>query len=383
MGLQITSLRLANFRSYERFSLEGLGSLTIFVGPNAVGKSNLLEAIQLTTALSSFRSATTEQMIRWGCSDARVDVHMEDAVRNLDVALLLGANGKRYRLNGKAVQASALQDNLPAVAFCPDDLSLVKGSPSVRRAAIDALGSQLSANYRAVKRDYEKILRQKNRLLKDEADPLYLSSVNEVLSVVGAQLCRYRLQIFEDLTREFPVQYADTTATSEHAAVRYRLSWESLRSGSGKAEPPTQLALLADAETPDRGVLQHEFSLALDEMLEEERRRKQSLVGPHRDTLDFLLDDHEAGRFASQGQQRSLAIAFKLTEFRMIEKKRHQRPLLLLDDVMSEIDATRREMLTKQLQDAAQTFITTTNLEYFTPELLSSARVIHLPYQEV
>lgn len=382
MALQITSLRLVNFRSYEHFSLDGLGPLTIFVGPNAVGKSNLLEAIQLTTALSSFRSATTEQMIRWGCSDARVDVHMEDDVRNLDVALLLGANGKRYRLNGKAVQAAALQDNLPAVSFCPDDLSLVKGSPSVRRAAIDALGGQLSANYRAVKRDYEKILRQKNRLLKDEADSLYLSSVNEVLAVVGAQLCRYRLQIFGGLAREFPAQYAEITASSERATVNYRLSWESLACERGGAEAPTQLELVADAGIPDREVLQHELALALDAMLEEERRRKRSLVGPHRDTLDFLLDGHEAARFASQGQQRSLAIAFKLTEFGLIEKKRHQRPLLLLDDVMSEIDATRREMLTKRLQNASQTFITTTNLEYFTPELLSSARVIPLPYQE-
>lgn len=382
MALQITSLRLVNFRGYERFSLDGLGSLTIFVGPNAVGKSNLLEAIQLATALSSFRSATTEQMIRWGCSDARIDVHMEDAVRNLDVAVLLGANGKRYRLNGKAVQASALQDNLPAVVFSPDDLSLVKGSPSVRRAAIDALGSQLSANYRAVKRDYEKILRQKNRLLKDEADPLYLSSVNEVFAVVGAQLCRYRLQMFEGLAREFPTQYAQITAAPEHATVRYRLSWESLDAGAVAEGESTQLELLADTRTPDRAVLQQELSLALGMVMEEERRRKQSLVGPHRDTLDFLLDGHEAARFASQGQQRSLAIAFKLTEFRLNEKKRHQRPLLLLDDVMSEIDVTHREMLTKRLQDASQTFITTTNLEYFTPELLSSARVIPLPYQD-
>lgn len=382
MTLRITSLRLADFRSYEHFFLDGLGHLTIFVGPNAVGKSNMLEAIQLTTALSSFRSATTEQMIRWGCHNARVDVHMEDDVRNLDVSLLLGSNGKRYRLNGKAVRATALQDNLSAVVFTPDDLSLVKGSPSVRRTALDALGSQLSANYRAVKRDYDKILRQKNKLLKEEADPLYLSSVNEVLSVVGAQLCRYRLQIFNSLAREFPRQYAEITASEETAEVQYRLSWEGEGGDPGKAPASAPQTLPSGNVYSEREMLQRALLQALNGLIDEERRRKQSLVGPHRDTLDFILDGHEAGRFASQGQQRSLAIAFKLTEFHLIEEKRHQRPLLLLDDVMSEIDATRREMLTKRLQNASQTFITTTNLGYFTSELLSSARVIQLPYQE-
>ena len=307
---------------------------------------------------------------------------MEDRTRRLDVALLLGSNGKRYRLNGKAVRAAALQDNLPAVVFTPDDLSLVKGSPSIRRASLDTMGSQLSANYRAVKRDYDKILRQKNKLLKEEADPLYLSSVNEVLSVVGAQLCRYRLQIFDSLAYELPLQYAEIAASKESVSVRYRLSWEGEDANVGSAAQVSRQASLHKEGIPDRELLQRELSKTLDSLMDEERRRKQSLVGPHRDTLDFVLDGHEAGRFASQGQQRSLAIAFKLAEFRLIEKKRHQRPLLLLDDVMSEIDATRREMLTRRLKNASQTFITTTNLGYFTSELLSSARVIRLPYQE-
>ena len=393
MDLQISALRLVDFRSYASFRLGDLGPLTIFVGPNGVGKSNLLEAIQLATALSSFRSATSEQLIRWGADQARIDVHLGSDQRELDVSVLIGPHGRRYRLNGKAVQGATVQENLPAVAFSPDDLQLVKGAPSARRAALDALGAQLSANYRAVKRDYDKILRQKNALLKSEADAFYLESVNEVLAVVGAQLIRYRLHIFHELEREFPVQYRQATESDERAALTYRLSWEPDAAGGVRAAvgvPPEDDAAASSGaasggvdadELPSRAVLQQRLTQALADLLQEERARKRALVGPHRDTLDFVLNGHAAQHFASQGQQRSLAIAFKLAEFSLIARKRKQKPVLLLDDVMSEIDATRRAGLMRWIGQATQTFITTANLEYFSVDMLSDARVIHLPQQ--
>lgn len=374
MGLHITSLKLADFRSYHRFKLTDLGDLTIFVGPNAVGKSNLLEAIQLTTALTSFRSATTTQLIRWGADRARVEAAISGDGRNLEVALDLEKGSRRYSLNGKPARASALQDNLPAVVFSPDDLMLVKGSPRVRRAALDALGGQLSANYRSVKRDYDKIVHQRNVLLKQDAPALFIQSVDEVFCKIAAQLCLYRLQMFRQLRAAFEDQYHEIAASSEHAELRYRLSWES---------DDEDASLVADAQTtPSREELQRLVADALQRVADDERVRKRSLVGPHRDNLEFLLDGHVAGEYASQGQQRTLAIAFKLTEFSLIETKRHERPVLLLDDVMSEIDATRRDLLTQYLKKASQTFITTTNLGYFTPEMLSFARVVRLPMND-
>jgi DNA replication and repair protein RecF len=371
MSLHISELQLVDFRSYHRFQLSDLSDLTIFVGPNAVGKTNLLEAIQLTTALTSFRSATTDQLIRWGADQARVTTRMIGDNRNLDVSLILQPKSRRYRLNGKPIRPADLQDTLPAVAFNPDDLMLVKGSPSARRRALDALGGQLSANYRSVKRDYDKIVQQRNKLLKQDVPALFVESLDEVFCKVAAQLSRYRLQMFQRLRRVFTERYGQISTGSEHASLRYRLSWESSDSAD---------SLIADGkQLPDREELQQCIARALQGAAEEERIRKRSLVGPHRDTLDFLLNDHDAGEYASQGQQRSLAIAFKLTELALIEERRRQRPVLLLDDVMSEIDAARRSLLTEYLQGASQTFITTTNLGYFTPEILSSARIVQLP----
>lgn len=370
MSLHISELQLVDFRSYHRFHLSDLSDLTIFVGPNAVGKSNLLEAIQLTTALTSFRSATTDQLIRWGAEQARVTTRLTGDNRNLDVSLILQPKSRRYRLNGKPIRPADLQDTLPAVAFNPDDLMLVKGSPSARRRALDALGGQLSANYRSVKRDYDKILQQRNKLLKQDAPPLFVESLDEVFCKVAAQLSRYRLQMFQRLRPVFADRYRQISTAAEHAGLRYRLSWE--RSDDA--------GLIADRDQlPEREELQHAIAQALRDAAEEERVRKRSLVGPHRDTLDFVLNDHDAGEYASQGQQRTLAIAFKLTELSLIENRRRQRPVLLLDDVMSEIDASRRSLLTGYLREASQTFITTTNLGYFTPEILSSAHIVQLP----
>lgn len=374
MSLRITSLRLADFRSYHRFELSGLEGLTIFVGPNAVGKSNLLEAIQLTTALTSFRSATTKQLIRWGANRARITTAIAGDGRNLEVALDLEKGSRRYSLNGKPVRSAALQDNLPAVVFSPDDLMLVKGSPQLRRSALDALGAQLSANYRSVKRDYDKIVHQRNVLLKQDAPALFIQSVDEVFCKIAAQLCLYRLQMFRQLRSSFEEQYHQIATSAERAQLRYRFSWE--------ADEPDAPLIADGRDIPSREELQHLIFDALQHVADEERARKRSLIGPHRDNMEFLLDGHDAGDYASQGQQRTLAIAFKLTEFALIEMKRHERPVLLLDDVMSEIDAGRRELLTQYLKRASQTFITTTNLGYFTPEMLTFARIVRLPMND-
>ncbi|MGI6590038.1 MAG: DNA replication/repair protein RecF [Eggerthellaceae bacterium] len=377
MPLQLSSIRLSDFRSYERFFIDGLQELTIFVGPNAVGKSNLLEAIQLTTALASFRSATAEQLIHWGCNNAAIISEITDEKRRLEVKLLLDSTGKHYLLNGKKTSVQSLHDTLPAVTFTPDDLQLVKGTPSQRRSALDALGCQLSTNYRSVKRDYEKILRQRNQLLKEQADALLIDSVNEVFIKVGAQLCRYRLQIMEDLSNTFPGQYGHIASNGEMATLSYSFSWEEALDNNSEGGPSQKMT--PRFYSMSREELQHEFADALHRVADEERIRKRTLIGPHRDHLDFLLEGRPAQTYASQGQQRSLAIAFKLSEFQLILDRRHQRPILLLDDVMSEIDARRRTYLMERLQDVSQTFITTTNLGYFTSEVLEQAKVVQLP----
>ena len=370
MSLQVRSIRLHNFRSYPDLALNQIGSLVVLAGPNAVGKTNLVEGIQLLTALDSFRNPKTDQLITWGSDQAFLSAVLEDGERRLDIGLALDARGRHYRLNGKQRPRQELQGVLPAVVFSPDDLQLVKGAPELRRAAMDALGVQVSRNYLSVKRDYEKLLRQKNRLLKEDVTPSYLASVNEVLVKIGGQLLRYRLRMLRGLRELIPTRHASITASEDVVSIDYHPSF---------GDSPLSDAEVLELEE-DRGKVEEALHQAIEQRSEEECARKMSLVGPHRDKPAFTLNGRPAIDFASQGQQRSIAIAYKLAELQLIEQMTHVKPILLLDDVMSELDATRRATLARYVNEAAQTFITTTNLDYFTPELLSQAQVIDLPH---
>lgn len=373
MSLQVRSLRFHQFRNYPDIQLDDIGPLVVFTGPNAAGKTNLVEGIQLLTALDSFRAPKTEQLITWGEDQAYLSLVLEDGDRHLDIALALDSRGRHYRLNGKQRPRQDLQGVLPAVMFSPDDLQLVKGSPELRRAAMDALGVQVSRNYLSVKRDYEKLLRQKNRLLKEEVAPAYLASVNEVLVKIGGQLLRYRLRILRGLREFLPERHASITGADDVVSIEYYSSF---------SENPLSETAIESLEN-DREAVEEALYQAIQQRAEEESARKMSLVGPHRDKPAFTLNDRAAIDFASQGQQRSITIAYKLAELQLIEQITHSKPILILDDVMSELDAARRKTLARYVNEAAQTFITTTNLDYFTPGFLETAQVITLPLAEV
>lgn len=186
VDLAITHISFLTFRSYESFDLDGIGPLTVLVGPNAVGKTNIIEGIQLLTAQSSFRHAPVEQLVHAGSDFARLAADVTDGSRELELVVQLAEGKKKHLLNGKAKRTADLKGLVPSVTFTPDDLDLAKGAMSVRRAALDALGSQLSANHYLIRRDYEKVLRHKNRLLKDEAPAALMEAMNETLVTCGA-----------------------------------------------------------------------------------------------------------------------------------------------------------------------------------------------------
>ena len=188
MDLRIERIAFRNFRNYETFELSALGPLTVLVGPNAVGKTNVVEGVQLLTALQSFRRPSLEQIVRQGADFARLDADVTDGSRELALSLQVSEGKKRYLLNGKGKRTADLKGLVPSVTFAPDDLELAKGAPAVKRVALDALGSQLSANHYVIKKDYEKVVRYKNRLLKDDAPPELVASIDETLVTCGAQL---------------------------------------------------------------------------------------------------------------------------------------------------------------------------------------------------
>ena len=369
MHLRIERIAFRNFRNYETFELSALGPLTVLVGPNAVGKTNVVEGVQLLTALQSFRRPSLEQIVRQGADFARLDADVTDGSRELALSLQVSEGKKRYLLNGKGKRTADLKGLVPSVTFAPDDLELAKGAPAVKRAALDALGSQLSANHYVIKKDYEKVVRYKNRLLKDDALPELVASIDETLVTCGAQLACYRSALVEKLAPRVADYYAAIAGGREALMMGYVPSWE--------PHDPDLPATFAFGRDEARKRLQAEIARRRDE----ERARRRAIVGPHADHVEFFIAGRNVALYGSQGQQRSVVLAFKLAEAALIQEMLGQKPVLLLDDVMSELDEGRHNALVSFIEGDIQTFITTANLAYFDEDLLSRARVVELPLE--
>ena len=307
MDLAIAHISFLNFRSYEAFDLDGIGPLTVLVGPNAAGKTNVVEGIGLLTAQSSFRHAPVDQLVRAGAPFARLTADVTDGSRQLELAVQMAEGKKKHLLNGKPKRTADLKGLVPSVTFTPDDLELAKGAMSVRRAAL-----------------------------------------------------------FEKLAASMASYYAEITDGHERLDAGFVPSWEE--------HDPLSFA----TRTFGRDEAREALADALARRGGEERVRKRALVGPHADRIEFFIDGKNAALFGSQGQQRSVVLAFKLAEATLIQDILRQKPVLLLDDVMSELDAARRRALVAFISGDIQTFITTTNLAYFDDDLLGGARIVEL-----
>lgn len=363
--LRLQSIELREFRSYDHLLLTDFGDSTLIVGHNAVGKTNIIEAIQMMTALRSFRSHKTSEMIKWGSNTGSIEAKVKGNGRDLDIGLSMTQSRRSYSVNGKRRPIHDLQGLLPAVLFCPDDLQLVKSSDSVRRDAVDSIACQLSKNYARVRHDYYSLVRQKNKALKDEVSDDYIRSINDVLVRIGLQYVRLRAVMVGKLRAYLDGYYERISNEKSNLDLTYAPSWHA-------ADMATEYEFDRDGD-------EEAFNRALNDALPEERRRKHCIVGPQSDTLKFFLNGHDAARFASQGQQRSIVLAYKFSEVRSIQETLGQKPLLLLDDVMSELDSNRRYQLINFAAQDIQTFITATSIDIVPQTVVESSQFMHLP----
>ena len=357
MPFTVDTVTLEGFRSYRHAHLTLDPKLTILHGANATGKTNLIEALQLLTAGVSFRKPRAEELVNWECVQTSATLHAADGKRTRDVTLTI-ADGKRaIDVNGRRTRSShEVSEALPCILFTPDDLRIVKDSSGRRRAEMDALGIQLSATYARLLSEYKRVVTQRNRLLKeDQYDTEVFRAWTDRMVEIGAALTEKRLALFERLLPHILRHYKDLDPQST-LQVSYCLSWETTETAHASA-----------------------LRAALEACAEDEQTRRQSLVGPHRDDIVFEIDGRCARAYGSQGQQRSIALAWKLAELAVVEEVQELRPLLLLDDVMSELDGCRRERLAALVGSVAQTVITTANIDYFDPKLLERARVLEIP----
>lgn len=363
MGITATQLTVRRYRSFESYRLELDPRVTVLVGRNAAGKTNLVEALQLLTAAQSFRRPSAADLMKDGRGPTSMELTLEGDGRRLDMACEVVEGRRSFRRNGKKTRAAGIRGQLPSVLFCPDHLDMIKRSASVRRAALDDFGVQLNANYAKLVQAYERTVEQRNNLLKDPyADQTMLAVWDDALVANGAALMDRRLALLDRVRERFVTVYG-AIAPGEDADISYEATIG-----------PVAAAARADIAT--------RFTAALEQVRDDERRRGITLAGPHRDEILFTIDGRPARDFGSQGQQRSLVLAWKIAEVQVTRDILGRYPLLLLDDVMSELDERRRDAVVKFVADDVQTVITTANLGYFSGEILDRAKVVHVDGEE-
>lgn len=364
--MRIVSLSLSNFRCYERYSLELPAGLSVFQGPNATGKTSLLEAIMLLVTGRSPRTNWSREMVAWGAEGAEVRGVFEGREgRRYEVQVTLARGGgqeveKTLRLDGTAPESVAqLLQRLPAVIFEPDDLQLVKGGSTERRRFMNQALSGLRPLYLEDLNRYRRALRQRNELLKQAWRG---RTSGEDLAPWTAQLVRTGAQLMAD--REWLVGQL-----GPRAAVLYR----ELSGGAEELELRYRPDVGGDEEgLPER---MQAFYEALESMSDVERRRGATQVGPHRDELRVLLGGRAARDFGSQGQQRTAALSLKLAQAQLLAAGREESPLVLLDDCLSELDETRQGQVLALVSQFEQILLTTAAAP---PVPVPAERVHHL-----
>jgi DNA replication and repair protein RecF len=367
-GLRVSSVTLAWFRNHEQWSSELDPGLTVLVGRNAAGKTNILEAVMVAATGTSFRSFTWEDLVLRGSGEARVSLRATKGETPTEIDLRITPEGAReFSVNGRRRRRiSDVVGRIPLVSFTPEDLSMSKGSSEMRRAPLDALGDRLSPAYSALRTEYARLVKQRNALLKQGAPDTDLGPWDEMLAGVGSSLTMHRLRLLARMREPAVTAYARVSG-EEQLGIGYRASWD-----TGEARDLDEMALM-EKEHVAASIL-----ATLRDGRGRERDRGVTLAGPHRDDIVLSIDGNPARAYASQGQHRTISLAWKMAEADVVHAVSGMRPLLLLDDVMSELDSRRRTELSAYVLEGSQSILTTTNLSYFTEEMLEAAHVVEV-----
>jgi len=369
----VERLSLAGFRNYGSLMLELPPGPQVIAGPNGAGKTNLIEAILVLGTGRSHRTSADAEMIGWGSTFARLEAEVRaegGPNATLEVVMSRPASSgspagvpsegdrggrKRVRVNGVPRRPSSLGAALPVLLFSPEDMLLIVGSPSLRRAALDGLVAQLQPAAGSTMSTYARALVQRNNLLRSVreglADPAELGFWNEQIVAEGGRIVSWRRAALADLSRPLATAHEEIAPGEGRLGLRY-LSNAEPRSDE---DPPAALRRRL-AETADK-----------------ELWNGATLVGPHRDDLAFEMDGRDLSGFASRGQQRSAILAFKLGQLDVLRGRLGRAPLLLLDDVFSELDPMRRAHLVERIGQLPQAFVTTTTLDDLDPALVAAS----------
>ncbi len=350
--MHFTRLKYRSFRNLEQAEFDPGPGINVLWGNNAQGKTNTLEGIYLLGHLKSFRTSHPGEFLKTGSASAGVASELDSNGVHVHLDLHISPEGRELRINGKSAGgAAALLDHVRQVLFSPEEVGVVRGPPAGRRNLLDRAIFQVDPGHLAKVQVYNRCLRQRNHLLKDQKPARETDPWTQALVEAGSFLRGARGVFVERLSPLFRETYHAITAGEESAEFRY------------------------PEGTPAREELPAVLAEQLFRRRDQERRLGMTLAGPHRDDPGFFVDGLDLRTFGSQGQQRSFILAFKTALVQFLEQVTGQTPVLLLDDITSELDSQRRKFFFNFLGSrAGQVFITTTDPGILPPDLLHGAR---------
>lgn len=352
----IKFLQLANFRNWENLKLD-LAPTTILIGPNGAGKTNIMEAIYLLATGRSWRTTADTETIKWEADFAKIKAALANK-KEMVLEMILqrkagpGSQPKTVKINQVKQRLLDLLGQMPAVLFSPEAIQILDGPPALRRRFLDIMLSETDRHYAINLLEYNKVLKERNRLLfyiqnkKSQIDELEFW--NKKLIESGIYLIQKRAEAAKFFNQKLAGDYAEISGKNEKLAIKYQPSAES-----------------------------EKFDEILAGTIESDLDRGSTGRGPHRDDWAVLLNHKDVTTFGSRGEYRSVVLALKMAELAYLGEKRAEKPILLLDDIFSELDADRRKHLAKIVANQ-QTIITTTDLDHIEKNLREKAKIINL-----
>ncbi len=364
----LPQLHLCCFRNYLEQKVTFDAYKTIILGDNAQGKTNLLEAVELISTLKTRRAKKDQDLILEGKQESRIQANLQRSYGLTEIAMTLRSSGKRsVSLNHENLRRHLdLLGVINTVQFSSLDLELVRGAPEVRRAWLDALLVQLEPIYAYIIQQYQKILRQRNallkRLYKQNSSPIAdnlteLGIWDAQLAAFGSRIMRRRARVLTRLTPLAQNWHRQISGNNELLEINYNPN-----------------VCYYSQDEPQQ--VQEAFLVAINERTLFEQQLGTTVVGPHRDEIELLINQTPAKSYGSQGQQRTLVLALKLAELDLIEQIIGEPPILLLDDVLAELDLHRQNQLLEAISNRCQTLITTTHLNAFAQNWLKASQIL-------
>ena len=361
--MRVERLSLTTFRSYSTLEVSFPDGPQVVVGPNATGKTSLLEAIVVLGTARSHRAGQDGELVSWGAEFARLEAEVggtaqgSDKVEMVIARTATGGGRKRVLVNGVARRPAALGATLPVVLFAPEDMLLVVGSPGLRRNSLDTLIAQTVPASATTMSTYARALTQRNNLLRQVregmAAPDELRYWDEVVINDGAQIVDWRRATLAQLSGPLSAAHQEIAP----------------------GEEPLELRYLTNAEPQATETTRDALRRRLIDTRDKEMWNGATLIGPHRDDIAFVSDERELASSASRGQQRTAILAYKLAQLDLLTLSVGQPPLLLLDDVFSELDPDRRAHLVRRIGALPQAFVTTTTTDDLDPALVAASTV--------